>query len=148
MIPASAAHAGVMAAMHAAAFPAGERWGPEALGLLLGQPGVFGLIADAKGFVLARVAADEAEILTLAVAPSARRRGVAFGLIAAAKHRAAAAGAVAMFLEVASDNEAARALYAKAGFRRVGRRARYYPNGGDALVLRADLTARDAAEDG
>jgi ribosomal-protein-alanine N-acetyltransferase len=142
------AHAEALAAVHAAAFRAPDAWPEAVLAAQIAQPGSFALLDPAGGMVLARVAADEAEILTLAVAPSARRRGVAFGLIAAAKHRAAAAGAVAMFLEVASDNEAARALYAKAGFRRVGRRARYYPNGGDALVLRADLTARDAAEDG
>jgi ribosomal-protein-alanine N-acetyltransferase len=53
-----------------------------------------------------------------------------------------------MFLEVASGNQAARALYERAGFIRVGRRARYYPNGGDALVLRADLKGRGAAADG
>jgi ribosomal-protein-alanine N-acetyltransferase len=91
--------------------------------------------------LLARVAADEAEILTIGVAPEARRLGVGRGLLAAAMRRAASAGAAAMFLEVASTNTPARALYENAGFVRVGRRARYYPNGGDALVLRADLAA-------
>jgi ribosomal-protein-alanine N-acetyltransferase len=98
--------------------------------------------------LLARITADEAEILTLAVAPAARRRGVGAALVDRAMQRAAAAGAGAMFLEVASGNQAARALYERAGFIRVGRRARYYPNGGDALVLRADLKGRGAAADG
>jgi ribosomal-protein-alanine N-acetyltransferase len=98
--------------------------------------------------LLARVTADEAEILTLAVAPPARRGGIGAALLASAMQRAAAAGAVAMFLEVASGNLPAQSLYEKAGFVRVGRRARYYPNGGDALVLRADLTGRDAEADG
>jgi ribosomal-protein-alanine N-acetyltransferase len=142
VIPASAAHAGVMAAMHAAAFPAGERWGPEALGLLLGQPGVFGLIADAKGFVLARVAADEAEILTLAVLPDRQRQGLATRLLQAAHDRAASLGAQAMLLEVAESNLAARGLYARSGYVQVGRRRRYYPDGGDALVLRCALDSR------
>jgi ribosomal-protein-alanine N-acetyltransferase len=74
------------------------------------------------------------------VAPEARRGGIGRRLVAAAMRRAAAAGAAAMFLEVASTNTPARALYETIGFVRVGRRARYYANGGDALVLRAALT--------
>ncbi len=58
------------------------------------------------------------------------------------------AGAVTMFLEVASTNTPARALYAAAGFVRVGRRAHYYAHGGDALVLRADLIPPGAAGGG
>jgi ribosomal-protein-alanine N-acetyltransferase len=72
-----------------------------------------------------------------------RRAGLGAALVAAAMARAAAAGAAAMYLEVASGNGPARALYERAGFVRVGRRARYYPDGGDALVLRAALMARE-----
>jgi ribosomal-protein-alanine N-acetyltransferase len=139
VILASAAHAEVMAAMHAAAFPPAERWGVEALGVLLGQPGTFGLIADTDGFVLVRAAADEAEILTLAVLPDRQRRGVASALLAAAHERAAAVGTKAMLLEVADGNLAALGLYAGFGYAQVGLRRRYYPGGGDALVLRADF---------
>ena len=125
-----------MAAIHAAAFPPAERWGEDAMSVQLGLPGVFGLIADAAGFVLVRVAADEAEILTLAVLPERQRHGLASLLMEAANRKAALLGAAAMFLEVAESNDAARALYARLGYEQVGLRRRYYPDGGDALVLR------------
>lgn len=138
-IPARPVHAAWMAAIHAAAFPPPEAWGADALALQLGAPGAFGFLDARGGLVLARAAADEAEILTLAVAPFGRRRGVARGLLRAAMAEAARRGAAAMFLEVSTGNEAARALYAGRGFREAGRRARYYPDGADALVLRACL---------
>jgi ribosomal-protein-alanine N-acetyltransferase len=136
---ATAAEAAGLAALHAAAFPPAERWGAEAIALMLDLPGAFGLHCPGAGFVLARVAADEAEILTLAVAPAARRQGHGGALLAAAMAQAAARGAAAMFLEVAEANGPARALYAAAGFAEAGRRRAYYPDGGDALVLRRDL---------
>jgi len=85
--------------------------------------------------VLARVAGDEAEILTICVVPAARRTGHGGALLAAAEARAAADGAAKMFLEVAADNVAALSMYRSAGYETVGRRARYYPNGSDALVM-------------
>jgi ribosomal-protein-alanine N-acetyltransferase len=142
------AHADALAAIHAAAFREGEAWSAGVLAGQLAQPGCFALLDPAGGMLLARLAADEAEILTLAVAPKARRGGIGLALVGAAMRRAAAAGAAAMFLEVASTNAPARALYARAGFVRVGRRARYYANGGDALVLRAELNPRDATAGG
>ncbi|MBV9782503.1 MAG: GNAT family N-acetyltransferase [Acidisphaera sp.] len=148
MITATPAHADVLAAIHAAAFPAGEAWSAAAFAAQLARPGVFGLIGTAAdGMLLAQAAAEDAEVLTLAVAGWARRRGLGRALLRAAMVQAAARGATAMFLEVADDNRAARALYAACGFAEVGRRRRYYPGGGDALVLRATLT-RDAAAGG
>ena len=143
-----ASHAEAMAAIHAAAFRDTEAWSASVLAGLLAQPGCFALIDPAGGMLVARVTADEAEILTLAVAPAAQRGGHGSALVAAAMARSAGSGAVAMFLEVASTNTPARALYARAGFVRVGRRARYYPNGGDALVLRADLVSPDPVSTG
>jgi ribosomal-protein-alanine N-acetyltransferase len=140
MIPAEAAAAPALAALHEAAFPRAEAWGADAIRLMLEMPGAFGLHLPGEGFVLARVAAGEAEILTLAVAPAARRQGHGAGLLAAALAGAVARGAGAMFLEVSDRNAAARALYAAAGFAEVGRRRRYYADGADALVLRRDLT--------
>ncbi len=133
------AHAPAMAAIHAQAFPPGARWGEEAFAAQLALPGVFGLIDPAGGIVLARVVADEAEILTLAVIPAVRRRGLARLLLAAAMARAGTAGARRMVLEVSADNAPARALYVAAGFAAAGRRRRYYPDGSDALVLAAML---------
>ncbi|MBS0559957.1 MAG: GNAT family N-acetyltransferase [Proteobacteria bacterium] len=141
-VPATAAHAAALAAIHAAAFPPAEAWGAETMAAQLALPGCFGLIDARGGMVLARVAADQAEILTIAVAPEARRQGIAAGLLAAATRRAAEMGAAEMFLEVARGNAPAAALYAAAGFRPAGLRRAYYPDGADALVLRAPLAAR------
>lgn len=143
-----------LAALHAAAFDA-EPWDAAAFDSLLASPGVVALtasdpdgdgdgdLAHAVGFVLVRHAADEAEILTLAVVPPRRREGIAARLIEAAAITLAAQGAAALFLEVAEDNAPARALYRRAGFEEVGRRRGYYARKGapacDALVLRLAL---------
>jgi [ribosomal protein S18]-alanine N-acetyltransferase len=97
------------------------------------------------GFALGRVAANEAEVLTLAVRPAARRAGAGQALMRALMAQAARRGAGAMFLEVAAGNAAARALYAGLGAAEVGRRRRYYPDGADALVLRLALSPCGAA---
>jgi ribosomal-protein-alanine N-acetyltransferase len=139
MEPAAPHHAVALAAIHAAAFPPRERWGADAMALQLGLPGAFGLIDPRGGMVLARVAADEAEILTLAVLPAQRRRGIGRALLDAAAAQAAGCGAATLFLEVSTGNHPAQALYAACGFRPVGHRRRYYPDGADALVLRRPL---------
>lgn len=131
----------VLAAIHAAAFPPAEVWGPDAFALQLALPGVAALLDESGGFILIRVVADEAEILTLAVHPEARRQGIAARLIEAAAGLAAAAGAATLFLEVADRNTAARALYTSTGFTQAGLRKRYYPDGADALVMRRPLTS-------
>lgn len=140
IVPARPVHAIMMAIIHAAAFPENEAWGPDAIALTLELPGGFGLLRAGAGMVLARVAAGEAELLTLAVAEPARRQGVGAELLHAVMAEAASRGAAAMFLEVSTDNVAARGLYGRAGFVEVGRRAHYYADGTDALVLRAPLT--------
>jgi ribosomal-protein-alanine N-acetyltransferase len=142
MIPAKPDQAGVLAAIHAEAFD--HPWDAAALADLLTAQGVFALVdPQQRGFILIRVAADEAEVLTLAVAPSARRRGLGRRLVEEGAERAAALGAESLFLEVAADNGAAIALYAKLAFQSAGRRARYYARSGaapvDALVLRKRL---------
>ena len=95
------------------------------------------------GFILSRIAAGEAEILSVAVAPARRGQGLARSLLNLHLRRLAGLGARAVFLEVDEDNAPARRLYARAGFREVGRRAGYYQHGGGngaaALVLRRDL---------
>lgn len=129
-----------LAALHAEAFDA--PWDAAAFDSLLGQAGVH-LAETPDGFILMRTVADEAEILTLAVRLDARRRGVGAALVAEGAAEAAARGAARLFLEVADDNEAARALYARAGFEEAGRRPRYYarPDGSrrDALLLALNL---------
>lgn len=125
-----------LAALHAAAFD--RPWDAGAFATLLDQSGVFA-VEEADGFILMRVAADEAEILTLAVRPGARRRGLGARLVGQGAVAAAARGADRLFLEVAEDNAAARALYARAGFVEAGRRPGYYQQADgsrrDALLL-------------
>jgi ribosomal-protein-alanine N-acetyltransferase len=81
-----------------------------------------------EGFLFARVAADEAEILNLGVSPAIRRRKVGARLLDAAVRFARGRGAKRMFLEVRESNEAAIAFYEWAGFKATGRRPRYYSN--------------------
>jgi tRNA threonylcarbamoyladenosine biosynthesis protein TsaB len=134
-----------LAPIHAAAFE--EGWSARSLGELTNSAGSIAVVAanGAKlfGFVLARVAADEAEILTIAVAPQYRRAGIGKELLLAAMDAAAQKGARAMFLEVSRENIAARTLYAGRGFTEVGARPGYYREKGqaaqDALALKAKL---------
>jgi [ribosomal protein S18]-alanine N-acetyltransferase len=125
----------LLAALHATCFP--DPWNAAAISALLVAPGTFAFAHD-DGFILARAAGGEAEILTLAVAPQARGKGLGRGLLQAAIKRAQAMGAQTMFLEVGADNPAALALYARLGFVKAGLRKGYY-QGRDALVLRLPL---------
>ncbi|WP_207538922.1 GNAT family N-acetyltransferase [Sabulicella rubraurantiaca] len=130
--------AALLAALHHEAFPPGEAWDEAAFAALLGSPGCFALSGEG-GFVLARAAGGEAEIITIAVRPVMRRRGLGRILVEDAAAFAAALGAEEMFLEVEEDNAPALALYAALGFRRVGLRPGYYGAGRDAAVLRLPL---------
>jgi ribosomal-protein-alanine N-acetyltransferase len=137
--------AGLLAALHAGGIgAAGPAWDEAAFAALLALPGRRALIATAAGepvgLAVVGIAADEAELLSLAVLPAWRRRGVGRALVAAALARAAASGAARLFLEVGEANAPARRLYAGLGFRAVGRRPRYYPGGADALVLALRLS--------
>ena len=140
MRPAAPQDAPALAALHAQAFA--TPWDAVEIAALLGGAGGFALLAEGKGFILCRAIAGEAEILTLAVAPAARRAGLGRALIEAAATTAGAAQAQALFLEVAADNDAALALYRAAGFADAGRRAGYYPRASgavDAVVMRRAL---------
>ncbi|USQ95953.1 GNAT family N-acetyltransferase [Caulobacter sp. RL271] len=115
---------------------------------LLKSPGAFAILgeagepAEAKGFVLCRSIAGEAEILTIAVDPAARRRGWGAALVEIAAGIAAETGSESLFLEVAVDNLAAVGLYQATGFAKVGLRKGYYPHpdgAKDALVMRRAL---------
>ena len=139
LVAATPAHAAAMALLHGRVFAARERWGADAISLQLGLPGAFGWIAPAGGMSLARGAADEAEVLTLAVDPAVQRHGLGRALLQQTLATARQRGANAMFLEVASGNGPGRALYAASGFVAVGCRRGYYPDGGDALLLRRPL---------
>ena len=137
------------AALHAESFvPLGERaWTRQDLAELVASPGVTGLLLQVEGhdvgLALCRVAADEAELLTIAVRPAHRRKGLARRLLAAVIGHVRNAGARTLFLEVGVDNPAARSLYEALGFRAVGERRAYYQRGqgppADGLIMRLTL---------
>ncbi len=91
------------------------------------------------GVLLTRTIPGELEVLALAVAARARRQGIGSALLDRALELARAGGAEALILELREHNEAARALYSKAGLVVVGRRPRYYPGGEDALLMTCRL---------
>jgi ribosomal-protein-alanine N-acetyltransferase len=133
----------LLATLHAESFP-DDPWNVEAMRQVLAMPGAFGLIAfdaassEPRGFLLAQAMVGQCEILGLGVRETARRRGIARLLL-----DRVLAGAVAarqtVFLEVAEDNAAARALYAAAGLAIVGRRPAYYRRRDGSLVAALHL---------
>lgn len=134
-----------LAALHARCFAeAPPPWTVAAFAAALAHPGSIAVLAE-TGAALGRVAADEAELLTLAVVPEARGRGLGESLVTALEAEARGRGAAVVFLEVADTNAPARRLYARMGYVFAGRRPRYYDRRDadpvDALVLRKALVA-------
>ena len=142
---ASPRDAAAIARLHAASFHRG--WSDGEIERLLLESATLAHRAATgrtlQGFILSRLAGGEAEILSVAVASARRGRGIARALLDIHLRRLAGLGARAVFLEVDENNEPARRLYRRAGFREVGRRPGYYQHGRDkaanALVLRRDL---------
>lgn len=132
-----------VAALHASLFS--EPWSSDAIGRLLAHPGATSLIArtpapiEIVGFVLAQLAVDEAEILSLGVAKPWQRQGVASRLVEGIIRASRNGGANRLHLEVAADNIPALTLYRAHGFAEVNRRRGYYVRPGaasvDALML-------------
>ncbi|MBT9384703.1 GNAT family N-acetyltransferase [Pseudooceanicola sp. CBS1P-1] len=127
-----------LARLHALCFSTPRPWAAHEFAQLLGDPANF-LLREPSGFLLGRVILDEAEVLTLAVDPDARRQGTGRVLMARFEAEALLRKAANAFLEVAADNDAAINLYLAAGFRLTGRRPRYYraPDGSskDAEIM-------------
>lgn len=142
---ASRRDAASIAALHAQSFHRG--WSDGEVEALLRDESVLAHRATSSGklagFILSRIAADEAEILSVAVAAAFRGRGTGRALLDLHLRRLAGLGVESVFLEVGERNDAANRLYLNAGFAEVGRRPNYYPeaDGGTAhaLVLRRDL---------
>jgi [ribosomal protein S18]-alanine N-acetyltransferase len=146
---ASVLDAGRMAAIHAEGFAIG--WSREdfeqmildrAVADVLVSQAPFGHVVT--GFAISRVAADECELLSIALDPEVRGLGLSPALLERHMGHAAQAGARTMFLEVADGNGAALALYRQAGFSETGRRRGYYSGAPgaarrDALTMQADL---------
>ena len=136
-----------LSALHAAAFTEPRPWTAAEFASLLSAPGVF-LQAAPDALLMGRTLGPgpgaEAELLTLAVHPDARRLGHARTLLARFDAEAAARGAGRAFLEVMATNAPALALYRGAGWREAGRRPGYYraPDGTpvDAVILDKPLT--------
>ncbi len=134
-----------IAALHAASFRRG--WSEDEIERLLLDRNVLGhrvtIGGTLAGFILSRIAADEAEILSVATDRARRGRGLARALLRHHLGHLAGRGVRSVFLEVGEDNEAARRLYGRAGFGEIGRREAYYQDGSAdasaALVLRRDL---------
>jgi ribosomal-protein-alanine N-acetyltransferase len=143
--PAGPDAAETLAALHAQAFD--KPWSASEIAALIGGAGAYAVLAQDEaplGMVMSRNLFEEAEILTLAVAPDARRRGIGLALVTAAAGLARQGGASSLILEVGEDNPGAVALYDRAGFVQVGRRRDYYDRGGrriDALLMRLDLNS-------
>src|SRR5216683_3675412 len=143
--PVSRVAAGPLSLLHQVCFPE-DPWDIPAIAGIMGIPGFFGQIAWGKeapaGFVLALDLGNECEILSLGVAPDQRRAGIGMALLDSVCFAASLRGAECVALEVAVDNAAARALYAREGFTVLGRRRNYYCQRGrlvDALILRRAL---------
>jgi [ribosomal protein S18]-alanine N-acetyltransferase len=142
----------VMAVLHATSFA--KPWDAAAMAQFVAAPDVVCLIATAvdssggfpSGILIARRAADEAELLTLAVAPHFRGVGLGKALLKEGIAMLRAAGAKQLFLEVADGNIAALALYRSFGAKPVGRRSRYYESGADAAIFSLALSP-SAADD-
>ena len=135
-----------IAVLHAASFNRG--WSEDEIDRLLIERNVLthraAINGRLVGFIMSRMAAGEAEILSVAVASSQRGRGLARQLLTLHLRTLAGLGIRVVFLEVDEANTAARRLYQRAGFQEAGRREGYYPDAGGgrsaALVLRRDLT--------
>lgn len=144
LAPATVADAASFARLHAASFRRG--WSEAEFEALLAERGVLAhrarLRGRTAGFILSRLAADEAEILSVAVARRNRGKGVARQLLMLHLRRLAALGIRVVYLEVDEENVAARRLYWRAGFTEAGRRPAYYQQAGAptaAIVLRRTI---------
>ncbi len=145
LVSATTEHLDSLAAIHAQAFA--RPWSVREIHTLMQGAGAIAISAASAdqiaGFIIARALAGEGEIVTVAVDPGARRRGVGRALVEAAIAAAQARSAEVLWLEAAVDNNAAISLYRKLGFETAGRRPGYYARGSspsaDALVMRLAL---------
>jgi ribosomal-protein-alanine N-acetyltransferase len=148
--PAEISDCDVLSEIHASAFRRG--WSDAEFESMLVQPGVHALLAQYRnrigrripaGFILYRLAADEAEVLSVAVTSDCRRRGIGRRLLEEALRHVYREGARDIHLEVEDTNLAAIALYRGVEFRESGRRKGYYAEGretpGSALVMLRQL---------
>lgn len=142
IVPATASDIDAVAAIESAAFA--DPWSRSAFEAALREPHARFRVARSAGqvvgYIIAWFVVDEGEIANLAVAPHARRAGVAALLLAGVVNEARASGVTRLYLEVRASNSAAQSLYTAHGFAPIARRARYYRKPvEDAIVLALQL---------
>jgi [ribosomal protein S18]-alanine N-acetyltransferase len=143
--PATPRDAARLAQLHGASFHRG--WGEAEFESMLAERNTLlhrlRLGRRTIGFAVSRLAADEAEILSIAIDPAYRGRGLSRELLLTHLGHLAGRGVRTIFLEVEENNQPARRLYERAGFAVVGRRERYYRQADgeqlNALLMRRDL---------
>lgn len=125
-----------LADIHAASFTQPRPWNVEEFSNLL-DSATTRLITSANGFALIQIAGPEAELLTIAVHPNARRTGQGSALMTDLLATAKSANCEEIFLEVVDTNASAIALYHAAGFTERAMRKDYYngPNGAKSSAL-------------
>ncbi len=127
-------------------FPS-DAWSAEQFWQELAQPTRRYLVAREGaaivGYAGVFVMAPDADVQTVGVRPDRQGHGIAGALLSTLIEAAEAGGVTHTMLEVRADNQAAHALYERLGFERISARQRYYPDGGDAIVMRR---ARSSAE--
>ena len=96
------------------------------------------IIMSENGFIVYRIAVDEAEIITIGVNPEMRRQGIASAMIGIIEKTLLNQGVKKIFLEVAATNTSAQKLYENMGFKVVGLRPKYY-DGVDAILMSKDI---------
>ena len=134
--------AGALALLEKRAFGA-KSWGEDSVKASFVASGVSILLGgkarEAEGFALWRDLGEEAELLTIGVAPEARAAGLGGALLNAVLDAARLGGAHKVYLEVDDQNAQAMTMYQRHGFAKVGARVRYYRDGRDAAVMALDL---------
>jgi ribosomal-protein-alanine N-acetyltransferase len=144
--PATGRDAGRLAQLHGASFHRG--WGEDEFDTMLAERNTLIHLLRMKrkviGFIVSRLAADEAEILSVAIDPAHRGRGFSRNMLLTHLGHLAGRGVQKVFLEVEENNQPACRLYQHAGFAVIGRRERYYRQAGgeqlNALLMRRDLS--------
>jgi ribosomal-protein-alanine N-acetyltransferase len=126
-----------LATLHATAFEGAARWSAKSFEDMRDNPSAF-MVERPMAFLVGRVIAGEAELLTLVVERGQRGQGIGRALMAEFDTEARRRAATQAFLEVAADNAPARALYISCGWIEVGHRVGYY-QGVDAHILRKHL---------
>lgn len=135
-------------AIESALFPA-DPWSPEQFWQELAQPTRTYLVAESDGEVVGYAGTfstpPDADIQTVGVRSDQQGRGIARLLVTELLATVEAHGATHTLLEVRADNTRALALYESLGFERISIRRHYYPDGGDAVIMRR--SAREQARD-